>query len=171
MALPLKAKLNVRWANMAKNTDSLGDKAALSVALKASNENKGAKDYYTGESLEDQSAKQNTFFQKEGVNQDINTGANSQLKAKARQAADKTLSSKPASKPASKPVAKETEGSKARAQIERMKNMYNSDPEFKKSSSSPGLKKGGSVKCMASGGLTSRGDGIAQRGKTKCKYR
>lgn len=34
-----------------------------------------------------------------------------------------------------------------------------------------GQKKGGSVKCMASGGLTSRGDGVAQRGKTKCKYR
>jgi outer membrane biosynthesis protein TonB len=34
-----------------------------------------------------------------------------------------------------------------------------------------GQKKGGPVKCMASGGLTSRGDGVAQRGKTKCKYR
>lgn len=33
-----------------------------------------------------------------------------------------------------------------------------------------GQKKGGPVKCMASGGLTSRGDGVAQRGKTKCKY-
>jgi len=38
-----------------------------------------------------------------------------------------------------------------------------------------GLKKGGTVKaktkCMAKGGLTSsRGDGIASKGKTKCKY-
>ena len=40
----------------------------------------------------------------------------------------------------------------------------------------PGMKKGGKVKKMASGGMTSksssaskRADGIAQRGKTKCK--
>jgi len=33
-----------------------------------------------------------------------------------------------------------------------------------------GMKKGGSVKKMASGGMTSsRADGIAQRGKTRCK--
>jgi len=33
------------------------------------------------------------------------------------------------------------------------------------------MKKGGSTKCMAKGGLTSgRGDGIVSKGKTKCKY-
>jgi hypothetical protein len=32
------------------------------------------------------------------------------------------------------------------------------------------MKKGGKTKCMAKGGLTSRGDGIASKGKTKCKY-
>ena len=35
------------------------------------------------------------------------------------------------------------------------------------------MKKGGKTKCMATGGLTKssgRGDGAAQRGKTKCKY-
>jgi hypothetical protein len=35
-----------------------------------------------------------------------------------------------------------------------------------------GLKKGGATKKMASGGMTSaskRGDGIASKGKTKCK--
>ena len=32
------------------------------------------------------------------------------------------------------------------------------------------MKAGGSTKCMAKGGLTSRGDGIASKGKTKCKY-
>jgi hypothetical protein len=31
------------------------------------------------------------------------------------------------------------------------------------------MKCGGSVKKMASGGLTSRGDGVASKGKTKCK--
>jgi hypothetical protein len=33
-----------------------------------------------------------------------------------------------------------------------------------------GMKKGGAVKKMASGGMTSqRGDGIASKGKTRCK--
>jgi hypothetical protein len=33
------------------------------------------------------------------------------------------------------------------------------------------MKKGGSTKCMVKGGLTcGRGDGIASKGKTKCKY-
>lgn len=33
-----------------------------------------------------------------------------------------------------------------------------------------GLKNGGKTKCMANGGSTGRGDGIASKGKTKCKY-
>lgn len=31
------------------------------------------------------------------------------------------------------------------------------------------MKAGGSTKCMAKGGSTGRGDGIASKGKTKCK--
>jgi hypothetical protein len=31
------------------------------------------------------------------------------------------------------------------------------------------MKAGGSTKCYAKGGLTGRGDGIASKGKTKCK--
>lgn len=64
----------------------------------------------------------------------------------------KSTGSKAASKPA------ETEGSKVRAQIERMKDIYNSDPSMK----SENYKKGGAVKSGAS-----RGDGCAQRGRTR----
>lgn len=53
----------------------------------------------------------------------------------------------------------QTEGSKARAQIERMKDIYNSDATVRPE----GYKKGGTVKSSAS----SRGDGCAQRGRTR----
>ena len=57
---------------------------------------------------------------------------------------------------APKKKATQTEGSKARAQIERMKTIYNSGDTYKK---------GGVVKSGAS-----RGDGCAIKGRTKGKY-
>ena len=57
-----------------------------------------------------------------------------------------------------KKKAAQTEGSKARSQIERMKDIYNSDASVRPE----GYKKGGAVKSGAS-----RGDGCAIRGRTK----
>ena len=59
---------------------------------------------------------------------------------------------------APKKKAAQTEGSKARSQIERMRAIYNSDESEKPE----GYKKGGTVKSGAS-----RGDGCAIRGRTK----
>jgi len=56
----------------------------------------------------------------------------------------------------------QTEGSRARAQIDRMRDIYNSDASVRPE----GYKKGGAVKSSAS----SRGDGCAVRGRTKGKY-
>ena len=64
----------------------------------------------------------------------------------------KSTGSKAAPKPA------QSEGSKARAQIERMKDIYSSDLSMK----SENYKKGGAVKSGAS-----RGDGCAERGRTR----
>jgi len=52
----------------------------------------------------------------------------------------------------------QTEGSRARAQIDRMRDIYNSDASVRPE----GYKKGGAVKSGAS-----RGDGCAQRGRTR----
>ena len=59
----------------------------------------------------------------------------------------------------SKAAPAQTEGSEARAQIERMRDIYNSDASVRPE----GYKKGGTVKSSAS----SRGDGCAQRGRTR----
>jgi len=61
----------------------------------------------------------------------------------------------------SKAAPAQTEGSKARAQIARMRDIYNSDASVRPE----GYKKGGAVKSGAS-----RGDGCAIRGRTKGKY-
>ena len=63
----------------------------------------------------------------------------------------------PRSKPTPKPVAKQKVSDEANDTM-RPEDMQK-------------MKKGGKTKCMAKGGLTSsRGDGIASKGKTKCKY-
>lgn len=80
---------------------------------------------------------------------------------------------KSVSKPTVKAKPKESDASKARrmaAYEDWVKT--NRDPATKSYLATDKMKNGGvaKTKCMASGGLTSRGDGVAQRGKTKCKY-
>jgi hypothetical protein len=67
----------------------------------------------------------------------------------------------PRTAPKAKPVAKST--FKPRVSDEANDTLRPEDMQK--------MKKGGKTKCMAKGGLTSgRGDGIASKGKTKCKY-
>jgi hypothetical protein len=84
------------------------------------------------------------------------------------------------SKPKKSVTRAKTEGQKAREQIERMRELYNSDSSTAEdmntqgkldAAEDSGMKRGGKVKsCGMKGGGVTRGDGIASRGRTRGKF-
>lgn len=102
------------------------------------------------------------------------------IKSSSSDSEPKPKAKTPDSKPKKSVPRAKTEGQKARDQIERMREIYNSDSSTAEDMNTQGkldavedsgMKRGGKVKsCGMKGGGVTRGDGIASRGRTRGKF-
>jgi len=139
--------------------------------------------YQSGEDTEYN--KRNSAVQKKSRDEYEDTKSGMAANALGIKSSSSDSEPKPKAKPSdskpkkSVPRAK-TEGQKARDQIERMRELYNSDSSTAEDMNTQGkldavedsgMKRGGKVKsCGMKGGGVTRGDGIASRGRTRGKF-
>jgi len=139
--------------------------------------------YQSGEDTEYN--KRNSAVQKKSRDEYEDTKSGMAANALGIKSSSSDSESKPKAKPSvskpKKPVTRaKTEGQKAREQIERMRELYNSDSSTAEdmntqgkldAAEDSGMKRGGKVKsCGMKGGGVTRGDGIASRGRTRGKF-
>jgi hypothetical protein len=155
------AKDVVREAGERARNRNLGRFGAAGAALQGG--------YEVGRAIDEKTGLGKKMVEKSGIGDLIDRAINSRDKVElSKEAKDRIAAGELEEKEAPKPRKRDTESASPEG---KMRPGRNEEIDDETRENAGGYKRGGKVKKMAKGGMTAskRADGIASRGKTKCK--